>query len=82
MLRRSLQTKGVFACHCEVESDLIVAGIFATQRPGEIVTLTDRDDPAYQVTIAVPNLPQKPTYKVSLQIIHDHSKPDQGDAAK
>lgn len=75
MLRRSLQTKGVFACHCEVEPDLIVAGIFATQRPGETVTLTDRDDPEYSVTVAVPHLPPKPTYKVELRIIHGDSEP-------
>jgi hypothetical protein len=75
MLRRSLQTKGVFACHCEVEPDLIVAGIFATIRPGEIVTLTDRDDPEYSVTVEVPPLPPKPTYKVELRIIHGDPEP-------
>lgn len=76
MLRKALQTKNFFAAHVLVGQKTILAGmVLTTRQPGEILTLKDRDDDDFSITIEVPKLTDY--YRQEIRI-HDETNETAG----
>ena len=68
MLVRALQTRGVYACHCQVESDRIKVGILVAEEgiTGQ-VSLAQTDNPkGDRFLVELPSLTTIPAYNIEL----------------